>query len=73
MREAERRRSKGGNREKERGKGKEEKTEKGENSRSWENNRRVGDMGRRRRGSKIRGRSKKIGTREISLVDKSIW
>jgi len=30
-------------------------------------------MGQRRKDSKIRGRSKKIGTREILPVDKSIW
>ena len=73
MREAERRRSKGGSREKERRKGKEEKTEKGENSRSQENNGGVENIGRRRRGSKIGSGSKKISTRKISLVDKSIW
>ena len=33
----------------------------------------VGDLGQRRRGSKIRDRGKKAGARKISQVDKGIW
>ena len=30
-------------------------------------------MGQRRGGSKIRGRSKKVGARKVSPIDKSLW
>ena len=73
MGEAEGRRSKEGSREKERGKRKEEETEKGENGRSKESSGGVGDMGRRRGGGEVRGRSKEVGTGEVSLVDKGVW
>ena len=33
----------------------------------------MGDLGQRRRGSKIRGKGKKAGARKISQVDKGIW
>jgi len=60
-------------RKKTRRKEKEEEAENRKDSRSEEDSRGMGNMGWRRGGSKIRGRSKKVGARKISQVDKSIW
>ena len=65
IRETKGRRGRRGSREKERGKEEEEETEKGENGGSKESSIRMGDMGRRRGSSKVRGGSKEVGTREI--------
>ena len=56
-----------------RGKGKGEKAEKRKDSGSKENSRGVGNMGGRRRGGKIRSRSKKVGVRKFLQMDKGIW
>ena len=62
-----RRRSKGGSRQKKRGKGRKtkEKTKEGKTSRNQKADRRVGDLGRGGRGSKIGGRCKEVGSREV--------
>jgi len=73
MGETERGRSKRGSRKKERRKGKEEKIEEGENHRNKKSSRRVGDMGREGRSSKVGGRSEEVSTREVSQVDKGVW
>ena len=54
-------------------KGKAEKAEKRKDSGSKENSRGVGNMGGRRRGGKIRSRSKKVGVRKFLQMDKGIW
>ena len=62
------RRSKRGSREeikRERGE-KEKETKKRKDSRSEKSSRRIEDLGGRRRSSKVRGRSKEVGSREIS-------
>ena len=33
----------------------------------------MGDMGQRKRSDKVRSKSKKAGSREISQVNKSLW
>ena len=56
-----------GRRDKERGwekkgrKREEEETKKGENNRGEESSRRIGNLGGRRRSSKVRGRSEEVG------------
>jgi len=54
-------------------KGQEEETEKGEDGGSKEDSRGVGNLGRRRGDSKIRGKGKKVSAGEISQMDKSVW
>ena len=49
------------------------KAEEEEGVRSKKGDREVGDLGQRRGSSKIRGRSKKDGAREVSSMDKGIW
>ena len=71
--EAEGRRGTGGKREEKGREGEKEKTEEGENDRSKESSGGVGDMGRRRGGGEVRGRSKEVGTGEVSSVDKGVW
>jgi len=73
MGETERRESERRSREEERRKGQEEETEKGEDGGSKEDSRGVGNLGRRRGGSKIRGRGKKVSAGKISQMDKSVW
>ena len=51
---------------------KEEETEKGKNNRVQENSRRMENLGGGRRSSEVRGRSKKVGAREVSQMDKSV-
>ena len=45
---------------------KEKKTKEEEKDRSTEDSRRIGNLGQRKGNSKVRGRSKKADTREIS-------
>ena len=71
--ETERRGSKRRSREEEGRKGQEEETEKREDGGSKEDSRRMGNLGQRRGGSKIRGRGRKVSAREISQMDKSVW
>jgi len=33
----------------------------------------MGDVGQRRRSSKVRSRSKEVGSRKISQINKSLW
>ena len=73
MGETERGRSKRGSRKKERRKGKEEKIEEGENHKNKKSSRRVGDMGREGRSSKVGGGSEEVSTGEVSQVDKGVW
>ena len=62
MGEIEERRSEGGSRKKVGGKGKEKRAEEREDDGSQESGRRIGDLGGRRGGSKIRRGSKEDGT-----------
>ena len=73
--ETKERRSKERSRKEMRGESKEteKEVEKGKDSGSEESGRRMGDMGQRRRSGKIRSRSKEVGSREISQVNKSLW
>ena len=59
--------SKGRSRQEKRGKGRKtkEKTKKGKTGRNQKADRRVGDLGRRRRGSKVRSRCEEVGSREV--------
>jgi len=73
MEEAERRRSKGRGREKERRKEEEKEIEKGKDDGGKESSRRMGNMGRRRGSSKVRGRGEEASAGKISPMDKGVW
>ena len=48
--------------------------EKGEeNGRGKESSREIGDLGQRGGGSKVRRESKKVGTKKVSPMNKSLW
>ena len=59
--------------EKERGNKKKEKAKKGEDNGGKESSRGMGNLGQGKRSSKIRRRSKEVGTKTFSLVDLSLW
>jgi len=67
--ETERRRDKGRSRKEMRGARKKEKAKKRKNSRGKKGSRRMGNMEQEGRSGKIRGGSKEIGSRKVSLVD----